>query len=89
MANETIIAYNGSTIATLEAGQTAKIKTAKTEVDHDIVVKAGSGGGGGGGSGEGFSAIVSIQTGNAPVIPTQLLIEKTTITIEGTGKEKE
>ena len=85
MANETIIAYNGSTIATLEAGQTAKIKTAKTEVDHDIVVKAGSGGGGG----EGLSAIVSIQTGNAPVIPTQLLIEKTTITIEGTGKEKE
>lgn len=37
----TVITYNGSTIATLEAGQTATIKTAETEVEHDIVVKAG------------------------------------------------
>ena len=41
----TVITYNGSTIASLEAGQTATIKTAETEVEHDIVVKAGSGGG--------------------------------------------
>ena len=44
----TVITYNGSTIATLEAGQTATIKTAETEVDHDIIVKAGSGSSGGG-----------------------------------------
>ena len=37
----TVITYNGSTIASLEAGQTATIKTAETEVDYDIVVKAG------------------------------------------------
>lgn len=34
----TIITYNGSTIATLEAGQTATIKTAETEVEHDIII---------------------------------------------------
>ena len=37
----TVITYNNETIATLEAGQTATIKTAETEVEHDIVVKAG------------------------------------------------
>lgn len=37
----TVITYNGETIATLEAGQTATIKTAETEVEHDIVVIAG------------------------------------------------
>lgn len=37
-ATATVITYNGSTIATLEAGQTATIKTAETEVDHDIVI---------------------------------------------------
>lgn len=37
----TVITYGGETIATLEAGQTATIKTADTEVDYDIVVKAG------------------------------------------------
>lgn len=41
----TVITYDGKTIATLEAGQMATIKTAETEVEHDIVVKAGSGGG--------------------------------------------
>ena len=46
MANETIIAYNGSTIATLEAGQTATIKAAEYDFDHDLVFKAGIGGGG-------------------------------------------
>ena len=34
----TVITYNGSTIATLEAGQTATIKTAETEVEHDIII---------------------------------------------------
>lgn len=34
----TLITYNGETIATLEAGQTATIKTAETEVEHDIVI---------------------------------------------------
>lgn len=34
----TVITYNGNEIATLEAGQTATIKTAETEVDHDIVI---------------------------------------------------
>ena len=34
----TVITYNGSTIATLESGQTATIKTAETEVEHDIVI---------------------------------------------------
>lgn len=34
----TVITYNGDTIATLEAGQTATIKTAETEVEHDIVI---------------------------------------------------
>lgn len=38
---KTTITYNDEVIATLEAGQTATIKTAGTEVDHDIVVKAG------------------------------------------------
>lgn len=38
---KTTITYNGKTIATLEAGQTATIKTAQSEVEHDIVVKAG------------------------------------------------
>lgn len=37
-ATATVITYNGSTIATLEAGQTATIKTAETEVEHDIVI---------------------------------------------------
>jgi hypothetical protein len=35
------ITYGGETIATLKAGQTATIKTAETEVEYDIVVKAG------------------------------------------------
>lgn len=43
MANETIIIYDGETIATLEAGQTATIQTAETEVEHDIMVTAGEG----------------------------------------------
>lgn len=34
----TVITYNNETIATLEAGQTATIKTAETEVEHDIVI---------------------------------------------------
>ena len=34
----TKINYNGKTIASLEAGQTATIKTANTEADHDIVI---------------------------------------------------
>lgn len=34
----TVITYNGETIATLEAGQTATVKTANTEVEHDIVI---------------------------------------------------
>ena len=37
-ATSTVITYNGSTIATLEAGQTATIKTAETEVEHDIII---------------------------------------------------
>jgi hypothetical protein len=36
----TIIIYSGSVIASLKAGQTATVKTANTEVDYDIVVKA-------------------------------------------------
>lgn len=36
----TQIIYNGSTIASLEAGQTANVKTAQSEVEHDIIVKA-------------------------------------------------
>jgi hypothetical protein len=39
---KTLITYNNETIATLEAGQTATIKTAETEVEYDIVVKAGN-----------------------------------------------
>lgn len=35
---KTLITYNNETIATLEAGQTATIKTAETEVEHDIVI---------------------------------------------------
>lgn len=34
----TTITYGDETIATLEAGQTATIKTAETEVEHDIVI---------------------------------------------------
>ena len=44
----TVITYNGSTIATLEAGQTATIKAAEYEFDHDLVFKVASGGGSGG-----------------------------------------
>lgn len=40
------ITYNNETIATLEAGQTATIKAAEYEFDHDLVFKVGSGGGG-------------------------------------------
>lgn len=114
----TVITYNGSTIATLEAGQTATIKAAEYEFDHDLVFKAGSGGAAkpilqektatengeylpdrgydgfskftvdvkGSGGGEGIGANVSIKSGICPVIPTQILIEKTTINIESTGE---
>lgn len=37
-ATAAVITYNGATLATLEAGQTATIKTAETEVEHDIVI---------------------------------------------------
>ena len=37
-APATAITYNDSIIATLEAGQTATIKTAETEVEHDITI---------------------------------------------------
>lgn len=40
---KTIIVYNGNEIASLEAGQIATIKTANTEVEYDIIVKAGKG----------------------------------------------
>lgn len=36
----TVITYNDKTIAILEAGQTATVKTAQSEVEHDIIVKA-------------------------------------------------
>lgn len=41
MPKETIIIYDGKQIASFYAGQTATIKTAETEVEHDIVVIAG------------------------------------------------
>lgn len=37
-ATPTIITYNGEEIASFEAGQTATIKTANTEIEHDIVI---------------------------------------------------
>lgn len=40
-AEKTTIAYNDSTITTLEAGQTVTIKTAETKLEHDIIVTAG------------------------------------------------
>jgi hypothetical protein len=39
----TTITYNGEKIASLTAGQTATIKTAECELEHDIVVTAGNG----------------------------------------------
>ena len=43
----------------------------------------------GSGGGEGLGANVSINAGIAPTIPTQILIEKTTINIESRGDVKE
>lgn len=47
MANpkETIILYDGKQIASFSAGQTATLTTKGDEVEHNIVVVAGSGGG--------------------------------------------
>lgn len=71
MANETIIAYNGETIATLEAGQTATIKAAEYEFDHDLVFKAGSGGGGSGGGG-GITASATSRKSEIRYVSTQV-----------------
>ena len=42
---ETTIIYDGKTIASFSAGQTATLTTKGDEVEHNIVVVAGSGGG--------------------------------------------
>lgn len=61
----TTITYGGETIATLEAGQTATIKAAEYEFDHDLVFKAGSGGSGGGG--EEYDGTVVIEGEAIPI----------------------
>ena len=122
MPKETIIIYDGKQIASFYAGQTATLTTKGDEVEHNIVVQAGSGSGvvkpklqektatennvylpdegydgfskftvdvKSGGSGEGIGANVSIKTGTAKVASTQILIERSTINIEGTGEVTE
>lgn len=45
MPKETIIIYDGKQIASFYAGQTATLTTKGDEVEHNIVVQAGSGSG--------------------------------------------
>ena len=45
MPKETIILYDGKQIASFYAGQTATLTTKGDEVEHNIVVQAGSGSG--------------------------------------------